>query len=138
MKRNARKSLIVVVFILLSLIPMIPFSVVPPMTMLVVDDLDNPIADMTIEQSWRHNSYQFIDGVDQVRSNKNGIAEFPERIEYFSLVQITFGLIFRAINFLNPHASYGPSGLFLPRGNVSGWASYRPDQPLPTKIVVKR
>ena len=128
----------VLILILLSFIPAIPFSVVTPITLQIVDELGDPLPDISIQQTWRHYTFQFGDGIDHASSNEKGTVIFPERIEYFSLAQILFGELLRLAQFMNPHASFGPSSFFLPRGNVSGSASYRPDHPLPTEMVVKR
>jgi hypothetical protein len=138
MKRTRRFYWGSAIFVLLCFVPAIPISVVPSIKLQVVDELGNPQPNMVIEQSWRHYTYQFIDDVSQVRSNDHGVAEFPERIEYFSFAQIALGQALKVVQFMNPHASFGPSSLFLPRGNVSGQAYFEPGHPLPTTMVVKR
>jgi hypothetical protein len=117
-------------------LPVFPVTVVPGINLIALDESGNRLANIRIEQTWRHYTFQYSDSIEEVVTDMNGVATFPRRVEYFSVVQLSFGLLIEFIN-INPHASFGPSSYFLPRGNLSGSAIYRPDQPLPTEIVVK-
>lgn len=131
------KFLLALFCLSLFFIPLIPVTVVPEINLMIVDEDGSSIPNANITQVWRHYTYQFGDDREDVFSDSKGVARFPERIERFSVVHLAFGKAVETIN-INPHASFGPSSFFLPRGDVSGFASYRPHWPIPTVMVVKR
>lgn len=131
------KFLLVLFCASLFFVPLVPVKVVPEINLLILDEDGSPMSNARITQTWRHYTYQFGDDQEDVLSDSKGVAHFPERINRFSIVQLAFGKAVDAIN-INPHAGFGPSSFFLPRGNVSGSASYRPHWPIPTVMVVKR
>lgn len=139
-RKKVRRVIVWTLFVLLALsfVPIVPYTIVPPISLRIVDESGQPVPGITVQQSWQHYTYQFVSSVSESSADGEGIVHFPERIERFSVAQLIFGELFRLGSFLNPHASFGPSSFFLPRGNVSGHASYRPHEPLPAEMVIKR
>lgn len=127
---------IVLVVVFLIFVPIVPISIVPSISLSILDESRNPIPGLPVRQSWQHYTYQFSGDSAEVLSDSHGVARFPERTARISVGQLVLGQILKVVS-INPHASFGPSSFFLSMGKTSGHVSYSEGEPIPTEIIVK-
>lgn len=123
-----------------ALILLFPFkiTVVPEWRVRVLDDTGKPFAKVKVVQIWNHHSLDVV-GHDEQWTDDNGYVLFPERTT-------RAGLLYRG--WRSGRAAWktpGPGGTEIratvwaatPK-TVSDFLEYKPDEPLPTQIILRR
>ncbi len=133
------RRLTITLLIIVAMIVPFPTTVVPIWRLKVVDVNGNFCPNKEVDESWKHYSIELGGGGggnDTRLTDDEGYVEFPERTIWAPLIWRIIGAIIAnalliAHGGAGVHANVYSSGL-----KDVAWISYKPDKPLPDKIVV--
>jgi len=119
-----------------------PFEtlVVPEWKARIVDERDNPLANVRVSEHWQQYSIEIQGHEADARTDPQGYLAFPRRTIHASLFMILFGAI-RNILRTGIHSSFGPSAYLIVLTDFKHStenADYTPGKPLAQTIVVRR
>lgn len=112
-----------------------PLVVAPALDLAVVDERGEPVPFIAARQSW-YDATGMADQLERLRlTDEQGRVSFPRRVTWAS----TAGRILRFGRVLGRHHfTLRRSAVFVwDVGYKTGYADYRPGEPLPTRIVMK-
>ena len=138
--RSTRRFLIFALVAAIALCFLFPFktTVVPEWRIRVVDETGQPFAGVRVSQSWYHYSYGVSDGEDRY-ADQNGYVTFPERA--FSAPMLYRVLRSALAQLLT--LAHGSTGIrsyvwAVTPERSSEFFDYKPGEPLPKEIVLRR
>lgn len=137
MQKKTKIILFLAILAGLSVIFPIPIEVVPEIKLKVINAKDEKISNVTVVQTWQHYSFESESHEENVVSNKEGIAIFPERKICVSVLSYLLDPVIEKIN-INPHASSGASAYFQVKEYEVDTVWYEPGDVIPDKIIIKR
>lgn len=123
----------------ISLFIPFPTTVVPEWKVRVVNESGKPIKALRVKQYWQNYSVEFSGNEQESVTNDDGYVTFPRRVVWAGLLHRTLGPVLNILG-QGVHFSFGPSAQLVPLpnwGSTVVGATYSPDEPLPTEIMMR-
>ena len=135
---HGKKWLFVGLALSIALLLPFPTTVVPEWKIRVVDWEGKPLTDEFVRQSWTHYSLESCCGdIDDRWTDENGYVVFPERLIWASLLRrALFPIWARVMTIAHGSEGIAADVVVWGKDTYSESVEYKPNQPLPDKIVL--
>jgi hypothetical protein len=115
-------------------------TIVPEWKAQVVDESGQPLRGVLVSEQWQHYSIETEGHEAETRTDKDGYIAFPRRSIRASLLIRAMGPVRNTLS-TGVHSSLGRSSyliVFTGYEHVTENAYYRPGEPLPRTVVIRR